>query len=588
MDIINKLADPTLKWYVKPIFGKYRIYDPSNSERTLSICDEVLCIPIRFSETLKWHDGTATSFNNVFANVSEAWDHTKDTSPNTSAPYNGKATMVYGYGAWMAKFEATDGTNKNLVHVIRRTYPQDEILIFNVSGTINIVVNDPLVSGYNVSTNGTRGTGTTTIAQGQYVLFYKGSTPSEVDTTNALFATSPISVNKTYAYEVYDYLLQGGFNTNVKIYTGIKAPKDIPVALNAHGGSATRGTENVSSINRDSITGANFLLYDNEPLGGTWAEGVSPAYITLGWAEDDAGNVKFIYFSEFKYKHSVDWIRRVKYLIMNVYNADMDEWVAISKIIPLVSGVYSYGQAGAVIHPELTITDKLEIWGYKNITYRAYIDPSDNLVENPTASSLWTYRDGWACADTTDYNISGMVAHLGIWTDDTNLKETNPKNTATAQSSITQLINCPQIKKWMDTYLAQGKTYLLMSRWKIVEGSITGTDFKNWATKVQPRVLSDAEVSSLINSFPFIHSTGIPISSQISISAPNNTNPNSTITVSGNAGVSNKTVYVIITDANGQVINYAQTTSGADGSFSVNITTPTNTGNYKVYVVVIP
>jgi len=187
--LAEKLSDQTLTWYTTRAFGGWvrRQAITTSSPQLLHVCDEIICIPTRFSEYLYWSSGNGNLVNRIFPNHQEAWDHTKETSPNTSAPYDGSLGGVIGYSGYFFGVDLTDGSTKNRVYVTKRTYPELQILIFN-KGSLTVRVNDPPSSfGLARYTTGTAGSGYVDIGQNQYVVYYKTTQPS-IDTTNGVFA----------------------------------------------------------------------------------------------------------------------------------------------------------------------------------------------------------------------------------------------------------------------------------------------------------------------------------------------------------------------------------------------------------------
>jgi len=234
-DIIRKLADPSLKWYSLKVRGGFaRWVDVQLPTLQLwHVCDEYVCMPVRFTEYFCWSDGSGNLADRIFPNNEEAWDHVKTDDPNTSEPYNGSAILVHGYGGYGGYIDLVCGTAKCTVTLVVRRYPEPQILIFNLSSSTIRVNDPPAAHGLSRYTTGTAGSGYVDISQNQYVVYYKSSVP-DVDTSTGFFRQSPLGTNKKWDYEVYlpDGLVYTGIDVFdkyfPKLYTGIRAPRDTP------------------------------------------------------------------------------------------------------------------------------------------------------------------------------------------------------------------------------------------------------------------------------------------------------------------------------------------------------------------------
>jgi hypothetical protein len=142
----------------------------------------------------------------------------------------------------------------------------------------------------------------------------------------------------------------------------------------------------------------------------------------------------------------------------------------------------------------------------------------------------------------------------------------------------------------MDRYLVAGKTYAAAARYRIFATSATSSDILNWAKRIYPKALTGSEWGALINSMPFravLMGAGM-LDVTVTVSAPGSASPGQTITVSGNVGQGNAAVYVVMYDPDTySVVTSAQTTSGADGSFSVQLSIPSGTAakTYRIAVI---
>jgi hypothetical protein len=594
-ELVNRLSDPTLTWNISRAFGGWvrRQAITTSNPQTLHVCDEIICIPTRFSEYLYWHDGNGNLVSRIFPNHPEAWDHTNETNPTTSAPYDGLMGGVVGYSGYFFAIDLTDGSTKSRVYIVKRTYPELQVLIFN-KGTLTIRVNDPPTAhGLSVYTTGTRGTGYTDIGQNRYVVFYKTTQPG-VDTTNGVFAQSPLGTSKRWSYELYArgiiVINDIGFN----LYLGLKAPKDILAVRNyvsvLNGRSYNRGGINDSGY---SGGGLGLAIYDSDPYcsQGTSAEDHIVYVAVSGWAEDEGGNVKFILSSQLRYKHTTKKEQRGQMMGATLYDADLDEFFTLSMVKPLVN-MYSYGQAGAVVHPfeEDTATDT----GRDASVSRA-VSPTDSVLEwTSPAPVSYTYYDAYAlmnCYD--DSNICAAATALAIYTDDTGVSiPSDARNAfAVAGASSYTMRRGLQVKPFMDRSLSAGKTYAIVVRAKIFPRTATGTDLLNWAKKKYPYAISSGEWNSLLSVPPFAVALagGLPPSGSITYSISGTPTPGQTVTISGKALRTNTTVWVVLVDPDTYTaIAKNSGTSDANGNFSVSLTIPTTASagkTYRLYII---
>jgi len=586
--LVQRMSDPKITWYVSKSFGGFvrRQAVSTTNPQLLHVADEIIAIPTRFSEYFYWHDSQGNLVSRIFPNHQEAWDHANESNPNTSAPYDGIFRGVIGYAGYFLLVDLTDGASKSRVYISKRTYPELQVLIFN-KGALTIRVNDPPTAhGLTVYTTGTRGTGYTDIGQNQYVVFYKTTLP-DIDATNGIFAKSPIGTSKSFANELIQYQGDAGLN----IYTGIKAPADMlcdnSFRLEISGGAGNRGGINIAGYNGGWPT---LQIYDSDPYcsQGTWA-GDNITYVaTVGWAEDDLGNVKFIALVALNYKHATKKEQRGQVTSGVVYDADLNEFFAVRMVKPLVD-MYSYGQGAAVIHPFTAETTL-----YTDANASRAISPTDSILEwTSPAPSSWTYYDAYALMNVYSSDARATCA-LGIYTDDTGVSIPSDVRQAFAVGGNTAGVmrHGLQIKPFMDRSLLAGKTYAVVTRFKIFPATATGTDLLNWAKKKYPYRISDAEWTSLLNVPPFSITIagGAPKSGAIDFSVSGSLTPGGTITVNGKVMKANATVYVLLVDPDTYtVIAKNSGTSDANGNFSVSLTAPSNITvgkKYKLYVLV--
>jgi len=616
LDLINRLNDPLLKWNVHPAIDfKNRVYgNITANNQTLYLCDDVLCFPIRFSSYLSWFDPTANNVGSRVFDKSEAWDHTNETNPNTSAPYNGWGWFFAGYRSYMAILHLTDGTSKVQINIIRR-YTDNSILIFNTGkdGTTNVnitvrVYDPPSAFGYAVDTNGTRGSGYTDIAPGKYVLFYAGAKPS-VDATNGVFATSPMGSSKSLSYELYVNSMSSfkpaGFTAPInipKVYLGIKAPSDMEIGSNGsyirvfrntqrwigltEGFSSARDGYNVSGMAK--IAFVPFIeIYDADPYATSWAESISPLKIWTGWAEDENGNVKFIVSSHIKLKHDVKWSPRFKSYSAVIYDVDRDEEYEVGIIKPLID-IFSYGEEGAVVNPFIT---GLTIDLIKSNAIK-YIDTNDTLnTKTSPSSSVWEYNDGYYGFCEVFNDKIACAEGIGLYTNDTNLSISDPKSAwgFARNNTATDTVGGvgPRIIPWNQKQMLAGKLYIAVARLKQLPSTASDSDITAWFKQITPIVLNDADISGLFNVLPYSIYLFGQNTDQISITAPSSAIVGSNINIQISApNRPNKSVWVAIVDANGNVVVKGSGTLDSSGNATITLTAPSNTGTYRIVAIV--
>ncbi|MEM2595619.1 MAG: hypothetical protein QW529_06655, partial [Sulfolobales archaeon] len=234
-ELVKKLSDPSIRWYIWRHLGTRVWGNVTGTNQTLSICDDMICLPTRFSEYFKWWDPDTNLPGDRMFDREEAWDHTTETNPTTTYPYDASYGIqgVLGYGGYLVGLHLTDGTNRFVIHLVRK-YRQ--VLISNrgyyyrdsTRYDVNIPVKvyfPPSALNLTYTTNGTVQADGVVIESGQYVLFYpQGEAPYSIDATNGIFATSPIGSNPTYPEELYlHYTSPRGYVLLPKVYLGIPA-----------------------------------------------------------------------------------------------------------------------------------------------------------------------------------------------------------------------------------------------------------------------------------------------------------------------------------------------------------------------------
>jgi len=567
----------------------------------------VLCFPVRFSGYLSWFDPSAGNVGSRVFDKGEAWDHTNESNPTTSAPYNGKVRWVIGHRGYWTGIHLTDGTSKVQVNIVHR-YTDGAILVFNTGkdGTTSVnmtvrVYDPPSGLGYSVSTNGTRGSGYTDIAPGQYVLFYKGTAPS-VDSTNGLFATSPLGSSKAYANELYVNAFTLDTINVPKIYLGIKAPSDVEVLSSGrllrtyrnkytptiYGGSGLRSPMNTSSY-IEFTEASEIMIYDGDPYAsaGTWAGGYVPFKRWMGWGEDDNGNVKFIVISGYTVKHHSKWVRRANDLEAVIYDVERDEEYIVGIVKPIVN-IYCYGEGGAVPNPFIYVTETTLVSSVKF----SYIDANDTW-NTKTSSATTTYEWYDNIYGYCNYYSNKIVCveGLGVYTDDPNLAITNAKSAwgTCRGSAFTDTVGGRSIRvpAWGDKTWTAGKIYVMVVRAKEFPANTSDADLQTWMKSVQPKILSSSEVNGLLSALPATLWLFGQNTDTVSVTAPTSVNPGRTFNVSVSCPTrAGKTVWVALVDANGNVVASASGTLDSSGNATVSLTAPSTTGTYKVIVVV--
>jgi len=617
-----RLLDPSLKWYVYPALDfRIRVYgDVTATNQTLYLCDDALCFPMRFSGYLSWYDPSANNVGSrVFPNHPEAWDHANESNNTTTAPYNGAVVWIVGYRGYFVAVHLTDGTSKVQVNIIHR-YTDGAILIFNTgkdgatSVNITIRVNDPPSGlGYSVATNGTRGTGYTDIAPNQYVLFYKGTAPS-VDTTNGVFATSPMGSSISLLHELYINsftftslwlsAFPSGVSINVpKMYLGIKAPSnDVEVVSNGRfikifrnkfigivGLSKIRSPINISTYMQLPFYPFMPYIYANDPYAsaGTHMETHAMFKVWSGWAEDDNGNVKFILFSGYAQKHTTKWEPIVGIYGVTIYDVDRDEEYTIGIAKPL-KNVYNYGEVGLVPNYFMlnTYAENIQASALKYINAN---DAWNTVTSNATTTYEW-YDDIYGYCNVYSDRIV-CVEGIGIYTDDSSLAITNAKSAwGVARGHVfTDKVGGIGIRvpSWGDKTLTSGKLYLVVTRQKEFPASTSDTDLQNWFKQITPKVLTSGELNSILSILPWSLYLFGENKDTVSITAPSSVNPNSmfSVTVSCPARAG-KSVWVAIVDANGNVVSSASGTLDSSGNATLSLTAPSTTGIYRIVAIV--
>jgi len=578
---------PSLKWYVYPAidFTKRLYGRVTTDNQTLYLTDGVIAVPVRFSSYLSWYDPSTGALTRML-NLQEAWDHVNEYNPIASSPYLGTMVLLAGYRSWLLAVNVTDGSQVGEVWIIRR-YTDDSILVYNrgYPYALPVDVNDPPSSlGYSVQTNGTRGTGKTTLSQGQYVLFYKGTAP-QVDAASGLFATSPIGSSKSKDYEVkhvstYYVSTVGGSPVHVPtLYTGIRAPgADVEV------GSSGR----MLKVYRNRVTYAGisyggFGVLDSYNVSGlNWSADTSygldvglisaPLKVYSGWAEDDAGNVKVMVFSVQSILMNNLFVPLAKRLTYLSYDADIDEENSVSMVRPLILTLMQNARI-------------LAVGGVSKSSLLEYIDTSNtwhsdtSSVSQPTdVQNVWGYFNVY-----TDTAICAAAITV-VYTNDPDFSNVRPD--ATRGYSIADLVGMAQFKigTWIAKDMTTGRTYLVGVRVKEFPPNATRAEVRAWIQNRPFKVVTDI---SRLPMYPLTAWLVGNVTDTVTVNCPAVVTGGQPFTVNVSCPTRpNKTAYVMVVDGYGNVVSSAQGTLGSDGRASISVTAPQQVGRYKVYAVV--
>ncbi|MEM4455583.1 MAG: carboxypeptidase-like regulatory domain-containing protein [candidate division WOR-3 bacterium] len=608
-EVIKKLADPTLRWFVSKLFGT-RVYgDVTVPNQTLYICDELICIPTRFSEYFKWWNPSTNSPGNRMFDREEAWDHTVETNPSTAYPRDCRGLIVPVYAGYYIGIDLTDGSNRVVVHVVRK---RGQMLVFNmgyyatngVKYTINIPVKvyfPPSALNLAYTTNGTVQADGVMIEGGQYVLFYPSTqSPEEIDTDKGLFRYSPAGSSPSYQYELkysatplYS-ISPGWYNIDVpQIYTGIKVrsdTRDLKLLFHGRIRSGARSPINVSGFDRFF---ASIQVYDSDPYAsaGTWAESNIPLVFYIGWAEDQDGNPISYLMSTLAYKHTTKKEARARLKTTIIYDMLTNEAYWLSSIHP-INNIFSYGRAGAVTYPFIMSS----IYFTENATKAIAVRPDDTyIVKTTDATTCYEWNDGYGfCNVFSDRAV--CFEYLGFYTDDPNISIANPKYMGVNRCDQwpNKRAFADQIKPYMDRTLYADKTYFVMARIWVESPDLSDEEYANRIKKYAPKVLSSNEWSNLVTNIPpySLRIFGIPETARVIYYTYLKTvTPGSNITISGSVtGLggethANKKIKILIIDQQNNIVTQTSTYTDGEGNFSINLTAPQTPGNYKVVII---
>ena len=582
-DLAKRLSDPTVTWRVARSFGGWVVKRPvtSTEPQVLSVCDEIVCVPVRFSEYFYWSDGQGNPAYRIFPNHRETWDHVNETNPSYAGTYEGLMYGIVGYSGYFIRVELTDGSDETAVHIVKRSYPELQVLVIN-RGTLAVRVSyPPAVHGLSALTNGTRGDGYADIGQNQYVVFYR-SQPPEVDTTNGVFHVSPLGSVKTWDYEVYTrdiyWRAQLGFN----LYLGIRAPRDMYVhtalRTDLDGGYSDLEEINESGLKMGFPT--PFLaLPESLQYYTTWETKSIPYQVSVGWAEDDTGSVRFAFVYSNTYRINLKHEERGSIDIFLLYDADLDEFFRVVSIKPVqdfwvqdiylweICSMFLYGTVARVVMPDGTLYEYTS--GYR---------------------ILGTYN---ASACYGNYmNVCLSAAVLGVYTDDPDVTIPDDPSSVFGFTQEGGDICYMWLNPFDNRTLKAGKTYAIVSRHKLFPTTVTGDEYKAWALRRKPYRVSDTEWRTLLGVLPLtVKLRGIRSGTVSVYVEPPFAPPGGTVDVYGHAaGLPNKLVRVVLVDPDTYSVLASTVTATNDyGNYIAKLTLPTDLTpgkTYRIYVLV--
>ncbi|MEM4847779.1 MAG: hypothetical protein QW794_08490 [Thermosphaera sp.] len=611
-ELVERLRDSTLRWYIWRHFGTRVWGDITGTDQTLSICDDLICLPVRFSEYFRWWDPSTNSPGNRMFDKEEAWDHTKETNPSTAYPRDCRGLIVPVYAGYYIGIDLTDGSNRVVVHVVRK---REQMLVFNMgyyaTGGIKYTINIPVKVYFPPSelnmlhmTNGSREGDGVIIERGEYVLFYPSTqSPEEIDTDKGLFRYSPAGSNPSYQYELkYSatplYSINPGwYNIDVpQIYTGIKVrsdTRDLKLLFHGRIRSFARSPINVSGFDRFF---ASIQVYDSDPYAsaGTWAESNIPIVLYTGWAEDQDGNPVSYIMSTFAYKHTTKKEPRARLETTIIYDMLTNEAYWLASIQPIVN-IYSYGRAGVVTYPFIMSS----IYFTENATKAIAVRPDDTyIVRTTNATTCYEWNDGYGfCNVFSDRAV--CFEYLGFYTDDPNISIANPKDMGVNRCNLwpNKRAFADQIKPYMDRTLGSRYTYFVVARTWTEPPNLSDGEYANRIKKYTPKVLTPSEWNNLMTSIP-PYTLGLsgaphPDIRVLTYTVPSRVTPGQTITITGKVadeqgeGEPSASVYVLVVDPDtGEIVRQGEAVTEADGTFSIDIQAPNTPKTYRVYIVV--
>lgn len=611
-ELLKRLNDPSIKWYIWKHFGK-RVYgDVSLQNQTLYLADDKIAIPVRFSEYFRWWDPSTNSVGPRIFSLEEAWDHVNESNPITSFPRNALTYAHLAYGGYFIPIELTNGSTKVVAFLVRK---YNQILIFNTgyyysggtkyTSNIPFSVNMPPASqNMTYYTTGTVSGDTIQLNPGQYALFYPvNESMYDVDTTNMIFRTSPVGSNKTFPYELYKIEMQELGCYRPKFYLGIPSPTDSDDWLNPF----LQQHFTIMSINRYGVNASSaclkvdlvFDVYDSDPYGGTWTNGTVPFASYIGYALDQNNKVKFILISNFVLKHHTRWQIRGETSATYIYDSSTDEWYIIGHVKPFVN-MYSYGVGGSVATPDLNMNLYAKIrWELNESGNRVvFVRPDDSVgTYTSPATTTWEYTPAYGYVNVFN-NVATGFEVIAFYTDDTitiNAKDCRLCRMSGYVAGISLMLY-----PYGDRTLYAGKTYLAIGRHFRAPAGLSDSEYAQMIRKFTPRVLTQSEYNELIAGLPpftlnIIGGAPHTNARYIEVTVPEKVNPGAQFTISGKITsidgqpFANKSIYALIVDPETlTIVGQGSTSTDSNGNYTVTLQAPSTAKTYRVYILARP
>jgi hypothetical protein len=577
-DLVRRLSDPRVTWRVARSFGGWVVKRPvtSTEPQVLSVCDEIICVPVRFSEYFYWSDGQGNPAYRIFPIHDEEWDHVNETNCVTGVGFPG----VVGFSGYWLHLRLYYAGRRAYMYIVKRSYPELQVAIFNEYGFTVRVSDPPAVHGLNVYTNGTRGDGYTDIATDQYVVFYRSTLP-DLDTYNCAFASSPLGSSKSLDHEIYarGVLLAGYLWFN--LYLGIRVPRDTVMypAIRTdfvHGGSPT--TEyNLSGL---------MLGYPTVEVTYYTGGKSVPYEVVTGWAEDESGSVRFTAIASITYRLTPKNEERARIDSVVLYDADLDEVFKVTSIRPLT---------------DLTLPDEFypgmcDVADYTiTPTVGRTLLPDGSLLEYNywTATEtgfLSTYNASTCYGSDIDACISTAI--LGAYTDDPGVALPDDLSGAFSFYHRYGMFERLHLTPLSNKTLAAGRTFAIVTRHKLLPPTVTGDEYTAWVLRKKPYRISGTEWKTVLGVLPLtVKLRGVRSGTVSVYVSPPTASPGTTVTVYGTAAdLPNKLVRVVLVDPDTySVVASAQSFTDAYGSYSASLTLPADLApgkTYRVFVLV--
>ncbi|MFN3805332.1 MAG: carboxypeptidase-like regulatory domain-containing protein [Pyrobaculum sp.] len=579
-----------LRWYVSRLFGTRVFGSMSAASQTLMVCDDVLCFPVRFSESFRWWNPSIGNIGNRMFDINEAWDHERETEPSLGYPYDGSVIIIPGRHGYFIAVDLTDGRDRTVVHIARSG---NNILIVNMgykiakeryTSNVQIKVYFPPESlGFRHETNGAAAQDGVILPAGKYVQFYRGSL-KPVNIERGLFRESPIGSIKVFANELVVSAFRYGTIDIPSFYTGIKTnahTENMYRPAAAFGGSSGWNNVNVSGV-YGCVPAVRIADLDPYVNAGNWAN--FPCFtMYTGWAEEGE-SVKFVLFSTIAYKHNSRHEIVADVSATLLYDLAEREMYLLGAIKPLTN-TYSKRSEAVGVFPRLDYPGRIE---FREVPAGYIVVKSNDTYERLGNDSY--ERSGYGfCAQYS----TGYICHqyLALYTNDVNISITNPKDMYIGIVKDRN-IYCG-VRYYGDRTLVAGKTYFVAARvWHEPLG-LPDDEYAARVRKYTPKVLSTAEWSRRYMTLPpyVLDVGGVPKTAQVlSYSYSRSIRYGDYVTISGSVrghdGTphANKTVDVLLLKE-GAIKAEATAKTDADGNFTVTLKPP-EIGDYRVVIIV--